>query len=51
LRQNQAEWSLFNLVNLWMPAWRYTADLSNMDDARDFLNAVDTISRWVENNI
>lgn len=51
LRQNQAEWRLFNLVNHWMPAWRYTADLSNVDDARDFLEAVETIARWVEHNV
>jgi HEPN domain-containing protein len=51
LRQNQAEWGLFNLVNLWIPAWRYSADLSNVDDARDFLQAVEIISRWVENNV
>lgn len=51
LRQNQGEWRLWNLVNQWVPAWRYTADLSNIDDSRDFLEAVEAIYHWVENNI
>jgi HEPN domain-containing protein len=51
LRQNEAEWRRWNLVNQWVPAWRYTADLSNVGDARDFLQAVESILRWVENNI
>lgn len=51
LRNNEAEWRLWNLVNQWAPAWRYTADLSNVDDARDFLQAIESISHWVESNI
>jgi hypothetical protein len=50
LRQDQALWRLFNMVNRWVPAWRYTADESNPEDARDFLAAVETISHWVEYN-
>ena len=51
LRQSEEHWRLFNLVNRWVPAWRYTADLSNADDAADFLTAVNRISKWIENNI
>lgn len=51
LRQSRECWPLFNLVNRWVPAWRYTADQSNPDDANDFLNAVEVVSRWIENNI
>lgn len=51
LRQNEAQWMLWNLVNQWVPAWRYATDLSNVDDARDFLEAVESLFRWVENNI
>jgi HEPN domain-containing protein len=51
LRQNQEHWRLFNMVNRWVPAWRYTADLSNQDDAKDFLDAVEKISHWIEHNI
>lgn len=51
LRQNEAEWRGWNLVNQWVPAWRYAADLSNVDDARFSLQAVESISRWVENNM
>ena len=51
LRQNEELWRLFNRVNRWMPAWRYTADLSNRQDAENFLGAVEKISHWIENNI
>jgi HEPN domain-containing protein len=51
LRQNQEHWRLFNMVNRWVPAWRYTADQANADDAKDFLEAVEKVSRWIENNI
>ena len=51
LRQNEEHWRLFNMVNRWVPAWRYTADQANADDAKDFLEAVEKVSRWIENNI
>lgn len=51
LRKNQAMWKLFNIVNLWMPGWRYNPDLSNRDDAEDFLDAVEKVSHWIETNI
>lgn len=51
LRQNREHWQLFNMVNRWVPAWRYTADLSNPDDAKDFLDAVEKVSRWIDHNI
>jgi hypothetical protein len=51
LRQNEEYWRLFNKVNRWAPAWRYTADLSNPDDAKDFLDAVEKVSHWIEHNI
>lgn len=51
LRQNQKHWRLFNMVNRWVPAWRYAADLSNHDDAKDFLEAVEKVSHWIETNV
>ena len=51
LRQNEEHWRLFNMVNRWVPAWRYAADLSNREDAEDFLDAVNRVSRWIENNV
>ena len=51
LRQNEEHWRLFNMVNRWVPAWRYTADLSNSEDANDFLAAVEKLSHWVEHNV
>ena len=51
LRQNEEHWRLFNMVNRWVPAWRYTADLSNADDAKDFIEAVEKVSHWIAHNI
>ena len=51
LRQSEDHWRSFNRVNRWVPAWRYTADLSNKDDANDFLEAVKKVSLWIEHNI
>ncbi len=51
LRQNGSLWSQFNIVNRWVPAWRYTADLSRREDAEDFLEAVEGVARWIENNV
>lgn len=51
LRQNRPLWQLFNQVNHWVPAWRYNSDLSNHDDAKDFLEAVEKVSHWVEHNV
>ena len=51
LRRNQELWSLFSLINQWMPAWRYTADLASAEDANDFLVAVDRMLQWVRNNV
>ena len=51
LRQSEEHWRLFNMVNRWIPAWRYNSDLSNRDDAEDFLAAVEKIARWIENNV
>ncbi|HXT59605.1 MAG TPA: hypothetical protein VN699_13275 [Pirellulales bacterium] len=51
LRQNEPLWRLFNIVNRWVPAWRYSADLANREDAEDFLEAVEKVSHWIENNV
>ena len=50
LRRNRECWLLFNVVNQWVPAWRYCPDLSNRVDAVDFLEAVDGVLHWVETN-
>lgn len=51
LRQNVQLWRQFNIVNRWVPAWRYTADLSKRDDAEDFLAAVEQVGQWIDNNV
>ena len=39
------------VLNAWIPAWRYSADLSNHENAAEFFEAVDRITRWIEANI
>jgi len=51
LRRNRTLWPEFNIVNRWIPAWRYTVNLSNRQDAEDFLEAVGNIIHWIKNNI
>jgi len=51
MRQDKVVWPAFNLANRWIPSWRYNPDRSNMDDAEDFLHAVDTVIQWIRNNI
>jgi len=51
LRQNQNLWRMFNTVNRWVPAWRYTANPANREDAHDFMNAVERIMHWIDYNV
>ena len=51
LRQNRHIWLQFNVVNSWMPAWRYTANQSSRSEAQHFLEAVEPILEWIDHNI
>ena len=51
LRQHRMLWPPFALVNRWIPAWRYTSDVANRQDATDFLEAVAQIMQWLEHNV
>ena len=51
LRQHRMLWPQFALVNRWIPAWRYTADVANRQDAADFLEAVAQTMQWLEHNV
>jgi HEPN domain-containing protein len=51
LKHDRELWAVFNMVNRWVPAWRYSPDLSNKDDAGDFLEAVEQLLKWIENNV
>lgn len=50
LRQNSTLWPQFTMVNRWVPAWRYTSDLSNRRNAESFLEAVENVMDWIEHN-
>jgi len=51
MRRNTETWKQFNLVNRWMPAWRYSADQSCREDAEEFLEAVQGVVNWIEHNV
>ena len=51
LRQHRMLWPQFALINRWIPAWHYTADVANRQDATDFLEAVAQIMQWLEHNV
>lgn len=51
LQQDRPTRVSFSIVNQWVPAWRYSADLSAAREAQAFLEAVDDVLRWVEHNI
>jgi HEPN domain-containing protein len=51
MRQNAEVWKQFNLVNRWMPAWRYSADQSCREDAEDFLESIQGVLNWIEHNV
>ena len=50
LRADPVLWSLFAIVNRWMPAWRYNPDLSDYEESEDYFGAVMAIREWIEHN-
>lgn len=51
LRANALMWRQFNLVNRWVPAWRYSGNPSNRRDADEFLAAVENLVQWIDHNV
>lgn len=52
LMQNREMRRLFsNKVNKWTPTWRYTSMQATREEATEFIDSVDTVMRWVDNNI
>ena len=51
LRADAGRLKQFNTVNRWQPAWRYTASMSDADEATDFVAAAADLCRWIENNV
>jgi HEPN domain-containing protein len=51
LRRNPARWRTFTLANQWIPAWRYSANLSTREDATDFLEAIEDTIHWIDRNL
>lgn len=50
LKQDEPKWRAFNIVNRWMPSWRYDPDLSTREEAESFLEALDGILLWLRAN-
>jgi len=51
LRQNEPLWKSFNIVNRWIPAWRYNPNLSTQEEAEDFLDAIEKVGNWIEHSV
>ncbi|MEX2175766.1 MAG: hypothetical protein WD872_15490 [Pirellulaceae bacterium] len=51
VRENRESWDQFRIVNEWVPAWRYSPDMSNVEDADEFLSAVDRVLHWIHANL
>jgi len=51
LRSATEIWHQFVKVNRWTPAWRYSPDLSNHEDADSFFRAVKDVLHWIEFNL
>ncbi len=51
LQQNQNMLSLFNVVNRWAPKWRYVSKQTTGDEASFFMEAVEKVTHWIDNNI
>ena len=50
LRQNEPIWRSFNMVNRWVPG-ETAPYLSNREDAEDFLEAIEKVAHWIDNNV
>jgi HEPN domain-containing protein len=51
LRQDLTLWRAFNLANRWVPAWRYSPERSEREEAEAFLEAVERVLKWIEFNL
>ena len=51
LWQNQNMWRMFYRVNRWTTAWRYTANRGTPEAATLFMEAVEKVMHWINNNI
>lgn len=51
LQQNPDILSLFNVVNRWAPKWRYVSKQTTGDEASFFIDAVEKVMHWIDNNI
>ena len=50
LKRDGTTWPAFNLVNRWMPSWRYDPNQATRDEAETFLEALDRILLWLKAN-
>lgn len=51
LQNDATNWGDFQIVNNWIPAWRYSVDQSNQRRAEVFLEAVERVCHWLEVNV
>jgi len=51
-QHNKVLWSKFAaVVDAWQPAWRYSTDLGDHDEAENFLAAAKAVITWIDNSL
>jgi HEPN domain-containing protein len=51
LRMNRDAWIAFNVVNEWVPAWRYSPAERTARQAADFIESVRKVTHWIDVNV
>lgn len=51
MRQSPRAWPLFSEVNRWSSQWRYSTERATEAETFNFLNAVEGVMRWIDNNL
>lgn len=42
---------VFNVINRWIPQWRYSHNQANRQEATEFMTSVERIMHWIDANI
>ncbi|MGI8979654.1 MAG: hypothetical protein ACR2FY_10535 [Pirellulaceae bacterium] len=50
-RQRRETFAAFNVVNEWVPAWRYSPDTASAASCEDFVDSVEAMLEWINNNV
>lgn len=51
VRERRETSAAFNVVNEWVPAWRYSPDPGSAASCEDFVDSVEAMLKWINNNV